>query len=307
MSSHHPVSLGPGPSDLSDCLTDAAHWIWDRRRAAKAAGFPFSEETVTETVLLDLASALSHLVKIVPFNKHQEGKIGADWEWCFYDSPNQRFLRFMVQAKVLNDADEVYAHIDRYIGSSNVRQIDRLAETASARGVPAIYVFYNHLSDTSRVPVDACSCFKCLQCWGATFAPLEAVAALLPDKTFTNLRSVSLPWLCLTCSAFGGSGGGSSSGGGRGPDLIDTVVRGLERSEARCRDQLGDRIELTGRRPIISREPPDYLGPLLDRGDEEDGERLVEKLGSQNPGVDGVVLIPADLDMEERWVGDDEA
>lgn len=256
---------------------------------AKSTGFPFSEETVTETVLLDLASALSHVVHIIPFTKPQEGQTGADWEWCFYDRPGSRYLRFLVQAKVLDDKDRNYAHIDRYIGNTSVRQIDRLAHTSRARGVPAIYAFYNHLNDRTRVPADHCPCYQCLQCWGASVAPLEAVLAALPDKSFDMLRHVSMPWICLLCT---GGGGGPSA------DPISGALAGLARLDAvaseRYPDAVGFELPRLGREP--EREPPSYLRELLGifetRALEAGGQRIAT-VARDNPGVDGVVLVDA--------------
>lgn len=300
MTTHHSGFGSLGTDTLEKSLWESAHWIWDRRRAAKLAGFPFSEETVTETVLLDLASTLSHLVKIVPFNKSQEGKIGADWEWCFYDFNNSRFLRFMVQAKVLDDKDKAYAHIDRYIGNTDVRQIDRLGETSLSRGVPAIYVFYNHLSDTSRIPIKACPCAECYECWGATFAPHSAISALLPDKKFDTIRHVSLPWLCLVCATSSGSGSNLVGAPGGEPDLIDAVLTGFSRANTLCRDYFSSKLEAPRfLLPSISDVAPNYLRPLIESASDSDfSDRLLEKFRSENPGVDGVVIIPADLDRE---------
>jgi len=256
---------------------------------AKATGFPFSEETVTETVLLDLASALSHVVHIVPFTKPQEGQTGADWEWCLYDQPNNRYLRFLVQAKVLDDKDRNYAHIDRYIGNTSVRQIDRLADTSMARGVPAIYAFYNHLTDPTRVPLDRCACWKCLTCWGASVAPLDAVMAALPDKSFETLRHVSMPWLCMLCSA---------TGGGPPADPISGALVGLARLDTIAADRFPDstRYDLPRLDREPEREPPSYLREILgvvETRSPQAGAQRIAQVARDNPGVDGVVLVDA--------------
>jgi hypothetical protein len=292
---HHPGFAGK-ITDLPTGLYSSAHWIWDRRGTAKAAGFPFSEETVTETILLDLASALSHMVHIIPFTKPQEGKTGADWEWCLYDLPNDRYLRFLMQAKVLDDKDKHYAHIDRYIGNSSKRQIDRLAETAMERGIPAIYVFYNHLSDETRVPIDRCACGPCLRCWGASIAPLDAVRDALPDKSFDSLRDVSMPWLCLLCA-----------GHGIGPetDPISGAIAGLARLNRLSREQRPharrDDLPTLVREP--ERDPPTYIRELLELTDRETSEsrtRLIDKIARDNPNLDGVALIDATRPRRRR-------
>ena len=164
-------------------------------------GFPFSEETITETILLDLASQHPGEIRIVPFNKPQEAKVGADWEWCLYNQTKNRFVRMLVQAKVLDNQDQEYAHIDRKIGNTGIRQIDRLIATAQTRGIPALFAFYNHLGNPKSVPVQRCACFNCQDCWGCSVALATATRALLPDKSFHTLREISHPWACLLCVA----------------------------------------------------------------------------------------------------------
>lgn len=254
MSSPHPNLTFP-IRHLLDGLLVSAHWIWNRRGIAKRTGFPFSEETITETVLLDLASALSHTIQIMPFNKTEEGQIGADWEWCLHDQPNSRYLRFLVQAKVLDNKDQLYAHIDRKIGKTSVRQIDRLRETAGRRGVSALYAFYNNLSAPNRVPVGVCSCFNCLKCWGASVAPLHAVLALLPDKSFDSLKEVSFPWVCLVCP--------EQDDLPTDRDVIDDALVGLRRLDELARDRLGERMsDAPAPRDSPEQVPPDYFGTV---------------------------------------------
>lgn len=259
----------------------AAHWIWRKRGAAKRAGMPFSEESITETILLDMATFVASDLKIISFNKIQEGKIGADWEWCFYDHAKGRYLRFLMQAKLLDDKELHYSHIDRYIGSSGTRQIDRLIETAENRGIPALYAFYNHLTDLARVPVRTCACHHCIECWGATVAEAWAVRDLLPDKSFDTLKGVSMPWLCLLCPRHGPA------------DPIDRVLAGVDSLFDHAEEFSGEGKAIRGpRRPLVENVPPPYFGVAADiAGMGSDTSHIREKLAADNPGVDGVVLI----------------
>ncbi len=160
------VAAYRGQLTLDSSLRLTAHWAWERRLTAKLAELPFGEETITETILLDLATQHPREISVFPFHSRMEGRTGADWGWCFHDSAAGRFTRMLVQAKVLDARDQTYARLDRTIGNTSVRQIDRLLETARQRRCPALYAFYNHLSDASRVPSSVCTCFGCLQCWG---------------------------------------------------------------------------------------------------------------------------------------------
>ena len=135
------------PADLFTSFWRAAHWTWERRLLAKQRGFPFSEETITETILLDLAAEHPLEILVQPLNKIREGKIGADWEWCFYNKGSNRFLRTLVQAKRLDDTETEYTHLDHKYRGTKALQMNRLLRNARKRGIPALYVFYNHLSD----------------------------------------------------------------------------------------------------------------------------------------------------------------
>jgi hypothetical protein len=269
-------------------LLVASHWIWARRGAAKAAGFPFAEETITETVLLDIADVASGHVSIVPFNKQQEGAIGADWEWCFYDQRALQYLRLLMQAKVLDNNDHQYAHIDRYVGNSDVRQIDRLKDSATSRGVPALYAFYNHLSDEKRVPAQTCACEPCTKCWGASVAPLHAVLNTLPDKKFDTLKNSSFPWVCLLCPA-------RAQG-----TQVEDVLSSLRALYQRARDARGgamiDELPLPDE---PAREPPAYLRELLalraDGDRPAERQRRLNRLAAENPDIDGIVAIDVSL------------
>src|SRR5690606_8057430 len=124
------------------------------RGSAKRVGLTFSEETVTETILLQLAESFPGQISIVPFNKRQEGRVGADWAWAFMSADGAHVYPMLVQAKALDFSDVNYPEIKRNIGKivPAVRQIDRLIDSAQSLGWPAIYAFYNHLTDASRIP-----------------------------------------------------------------------------------------------------------------------------------------------------------
>ena len=269
------------------CLLDRASYTWNRRREAKLAGMPFGEESVTETVLLDLKLTYPGKIWIVPFNKRDEGKNGADWEWCFANEDETRFLPMLVQAKVLDDNEDAYNHIGRTIGNTGVRQIDRLLESARNRKVPATYAFYNHLSDESRLPM---SCGSLIQGssqsepWGISIAAAEGVAAILPDQSFDQISGISKPLHCLFCT-----GGSNRLPDGGSPEAI---YRNMDRFSKSMEDR-----EENPWRPRQS--PPDYYGIIkelmsLDRISESkfDHRREIrEKLAASNPGIDGIVVL----------------
>lgn len=141
-----------------------------------------------------------------------EGKTGADWAWSFESSDGKRSFPMLVQAKALDHRDLEYPEIGRFIGRSNTtpkkKQIDQLIRTAKKLNFPALYAFYNHLDDESRVPAN-CQSLAMLSSpmpdsWGVSLARAEDVVASLVDQTFDTHRKHSIPLHCLLCS--GGTG-----------------------------------------------------------------------------------------------------
>lgn len=289
-SPHHTTSQS-GLLDLFQAFFTSAHWVWERRATAKAAGFPFSEETVTETFLLDLATTCPHEVVVVPFNKRQEALIGADWEWCFYNSSTSQYTRMLVQAKVLDDKDILYSHLNRRIGNTHVRQIDRLISTARRRNVTPLYAFYNHVSNVSRLPLSSCPCWGCSDCWGISVALADAVAGVLPARTFDRISDISHPLLCLLCSR----------GTDRRPPLPSLILENIK-ALGRRPAAVFERGEFPGPDRIrLPDEPerlaPSYFAAAREVSRIEPGQRrdlMVAKISDENPGVDGVVLISDD-------------
>lgn len=281
--------------DLVTSFWRTAHWTWERRRVAKQIGFPFSEETITETILLDLATQNRAEIQIQPLTKYQESQIGADWEWCFYNEGGNRFFRTLVQAKVLDNLDAEYAHIDRKIGNTGVRQIDRLLRVARDRGVPALYVFYNHLADVSRVPVKTCQCYECRDCWGCSVALATDVEAHLPDKSFDTLRKISMPWLCLLCP-----GQSDAFPADTTPDRVAVALELLAQRPMAV--DMASPPRASGFRNLIRSEPPPYFDEILRLPHiEEEARRVsaIEALAAENPGIAGIVLITNDKETSE--------
>lgn len=195
------------------CLLSLSASVWRRRGAAKRHGLGFNEETATEVFLLDLAEQFPGTVKIVPFNRREEGRIGADWAWAFVGPDGQWCQGMLVQAKRLDDADREYAKLYYRApakGSQpSITQIDRLIDNGRRYGLPPVYAFYNHLSDPRRVPRDTCGSLRLIsqsvpECWGIAIASAFGVRNSKPDKRYERHRDHSLPLHCLLCS--GGSG-----------------------------------------------------------------------------------------------------
>ncbi|QFS97415.1 hypothetical protein FIV06_08280 [Labrenzia sp. THAF191b] len=198
-------------------LLALSRMVWAKRSAAKSSRLPFNEETITETILLDLKTAYPGQVQVVAFNKAQEAKTGADWLWSFVNVHGTQSLTILVQAKRLEDAEQIYKGINRNIGKRTppVRQIDQLLATARNQGVPALYAFYNHVTDLSRVP-PKCQSLQSddpnqVLGFGISLAEASAVACALPDESFDVHRVHSIPLHCLLCNVGQGTRPGSGT------------------------------------------------------------------------------------------------
>jgi hypothetical protein len=276
----------PAPLELRTSFWMAAHWVWERRATAKKSGMPFSEETITDTILIDLATQHPDELKIFPLNKFHEGKTGADWEWCFYDQKAQTYQPMLVQAKLLDDQDKNYSHLNRMIGSSGIRQMDRLIETASTRLIPtpAIFVFYNHLSKLDTLP-NNCELFSCEECWGCSIALAETVRAS-NTKKFEKLKNHSKPWICLFCQGLNFNADLPSRVIATLNDLYDRAIKSLKEANLETEN-------ITRPPKFPSTEKPPYFDRLLEFQSVESAserEKIIRKIAYENPNVDAIIL-----------------
>lgn len=187
-------------------LLGLASTVWQKRASAKAALLPFNEETITETILLDLALYYPGSAQVVAFNKTQEAATGADWIWTLVNADGSQSMTMLVQAKRLDDHEKVYKGINRKIGQRQppVLQIDQLMNAAQYLRVPPIYAFYNHVSDQSRVPTYCRSLThsdpRQILGFGISLAHAAEVMRALPSEKFDNHCNHSIPMHCLLCT-----------------------------------------------------------------------------------------------------------
>jgi len=275
------------------CLLRMATNIWRRRGAAKRCRLSFNEETATETLLLDLAVQFPGRVKIVPFTKAEEAQTGADWAWAFVGPDGHSCQAMLVQAKRLDDLDQAYRSLNHHGGSSGstpaLSQMDRLIATAHRYRLPPIYAFYNHLDDTSRIPMNTCGTLNLIQftlpeSWGVAIAPATAVRKARPNNKFDCHRHHSRPLHCLLCSR----GFGQQSRMGSAGAAAATLSEMFEGSTGE--DGLWPRFAL----PF---EPTEGLPKLFqdaERIHDEHTEHVSEPLpdlSNDFPGIGGVVIM----------------
>lgn len=276
------------------CLLMLARETWTRRGSAKTIGLAYNEETITETMLLNLKMHYPGEVTIIAFNKAEEAECGADWMWTFLSADEQSSITMVVQAKRLDNGERAYAGIKRNIGTKMplVRQIDRLLATAQKYSVPPVYAFYNHLSDHTRI-TRSCgtlphNVIEQIEGWGISLASGHAVAAALPDEGFDRHVHHSIPFHCMLCTKGSGAYGPDGSpgaiaeyligaGGPTGGDLgtrsmgpsikIHPAVEFARRFGSESKPEVGD---------VLAREFPDLAGMVILRdAKREEAEAIV--------------------------------
>lgn len=180
-------------------FADQAIQTWLRIQNEIITGISFGEETITDVNLQDLQIKYPYDIKIKKFNRRQEAKNGADWEWWFV--ANGLAVGMRLQAKKLRLSDNVYPDVDR--SNRHGRQIDLLIQesnNATPKVFP-VYVFYNYIANTdSTFPWNCKSYPVNYQELGCSVVPASKIVGMnITHLTIDDIKNVMLPWHCLVC------------------------------------------------------------------------------------------------------------
>ncbi|WP_300583268.1 DUF6615 family protein, partial [uncultured Pseudoalteromonas sp.] len=85
--------------------------VWNRLDNSTQFGINQGEETLTDNLLLYLASQKLSNIKIIQTPKNKEKVKGTDWEW-WIGNRKQGYLRYAVQAKKLDLKSGRYASLN---------------------------------------------------------------------------------------------------------------------------------------------------------------------------------------------------
>ncbi|WP_213980790.1 DUF6615 family protein [Sphingomonas sp. dw_22] len=235
-------------------LLDQASQVWSELADSKALEYPWEEETITNILIKNIRKGYPGKMVVIPFTKAIEGESGADWIWSFVSVNGSSTATMLVQAKKLDDAGKKYREIMHTIGTRKPPelQIDKLLATAKAHNIPALYAFYNHVSDVSRIPISCQSLQpgspQHMTGFGISIASAESVQANLPHLDFDVHSKDSIPLHCLLCT-----GNADKRGSGGSPDAIVAVLK----------QRLSERRRLAREASKVKREP-DQLGFLTE-------------------------------------------
>ncbi|WP_432937480.1 DUF6615 family protein [Kribbella sp. CA-253562] len=186
---------------IGQALKAKADWVNRRLTAAAHLGTPYGEETITETMLLDLRLELSGRLAVTPYTKYQESRVtGADWEWWFCDGIGRRMYGMRVQAKKLKLVNGSPAYDFAYRPNKRKeRQVDRLLANARDAGLPAVYALYNGPElDLSLFAWSCCTEQPSASVFGVSMISAAAARRLadIGQTTLADAGALSLPWSC---------------------------------------------------------------------------------------------------------------
>lgn len=187
-------------------LLNRAAWVLQRLEQARRLGAPLDEETLTQTLLLDLREILGVHVQVTEFSRAEESRTtGADWEWWFCDGVGQRLFGMRVQAKKLKllragvpGYDFAYTPAGEKKKSNPTRQVDRLVAAAARDGLPAVYALYNGPDlDLDLFPWGCCGPSE-REFFGVSLLAADAAqqAADAGDTSLSAVGGLSRPWSC---------------------------------------------------------------------------------------------------------------
>lgn len=136
------VTLGQQRFGLALALMERARWVQRRLDRAVQLGVDQHEETLTQSVLLDLRIELPQL-SISVYTRQEESRFsGADWMWLW--EGDEKWFGHLVQAKRLKySAGGKLVYNVGYRPRLRVPQIETLLAASRRHDMPAIYALYN--------------------------------------------------------------------------------------------------------------------------------------------------------------------
>ena len=110
--------------------------------SSKGNRIQYSEETITETLLLELKERFPDAIKVTSFTKPEEAENGADWFWMI-KLPNGKNFRCLVQAKKIDKTGTNFGSFLTYTAKNQkTSQIDNLINKAPNFHANAVYALY---------------------------------------------------------------------------------------------------------------------------------------------------------------------
>ena len=177
--------------------------VWERLENSKQYGISQGEETITDNLLLYLASQSLSNIKIIQTPKNKESVKGTDWEW-WIGNRSGGYLRYAVQAKKLDTKSGRYSSLNHKVGKgpSADYQHKILEDYAKANDAIPLYAFYNYIAKPDLPNKWNCPLPIEHSKLGCTVTPLKNVKKAITIRgwrTFEKIHSFpeTVPLRCL--------------------------------------------------------------------------------------------------------------
>lgn len=197
--------LANGEARARSLLENLARLTWGWLRDARRLELGFSEDTISDLAMLEIARHASTRVTVTRVSKREERQVGFDWQWEIQRA-GLPIMTYVVQAKKMKlDRSEAYSYGRlRYRAGEGKYQIDALEDYAARIGAVPLYCFYNNVDHQTAAEHWNCRVEQppdLLQV-GCTLAPLGVVRPIHDARGQKNFRSMhesaaTLPWRCL--------------------------------------------------------------------------------------------------------------
>lgn len=194
---------------ITEKFEDVTRRIWTDINLSGKYGTIFGEETISDSILLELAKQNYFNIRILQTPKLFEKIQGTDWEW-FVGSYRYGWIRYAIQAKKLNQKSNSYDSLNHKVGKppNDDYQIKILRAYSNANKAVPLYNFYNYFPNATQA--DHWHCHKSFdrELLGWTFTTLmnvEKAVTTRGNRTFNKIHSFSetLPIRCLfSCPYF---------------------------------------------------------------------------------------------------------
>ena len=177
--------------------------IWNRLENSKAFGISQGEETLTDNLLLYLASQKLPEIRIIQTPKNLESYKGTDWEW-WIGNRKTGYLRYAVQAKKLDLKTGRYSSLNHKVGTgaNSEHQHKILEDYSKANNAIPLYAFYNHIDESEYPKKWNCPMPIDYPKLGCTVTPLKNVKIAISKRGWRTFKRVhgfpeTVPLRCL--------------------------------------------------------------------------------------------------------------
>lgn len=187
---------------------------WNLLNEAESFNISFSETTLTDLILLQLAKLNSTKISVSKSTIKTEAEFGFDWEMWIKFNQNG-WVRFSIQAKKLDAKSSIYKSLRHSVkkGLKKTEQISLLEIYSKKYNSIPLYCFYNYIPEYDVISRKGWHCcqdnfdfnYKQLGCTLVRLDVVKKQYAKYKKKNFENLHpdSRSLPLRCIfSCPNF---------------------------------------------------------------------------------------------------------